>query len=147
MLSNLSMRELDDTLMALGNKFGLYYTRYSDDLTFSTRNSEYSRTRATKLIREIRGHLLAAGLRLNGGKTTIVPPGSAPALPKEFRSILRQHLHYLERFGPIEHANARNFDTVSGMRRHIRGLIDFAGMVDRLYGQELLARFDKISWP
>ena len=102
---------------------------------------------------------MASGLRLNGGKTTIVPPGSrkvvlgllvdgdAPALPREFRSLLRQHLYYLEKFKPIAHAKARNFDTVSGMRRHIRGLIDFAAMVDSAYASTLLNRFNKIEWP
>ncbi len=159
MLSNLAMRELDEILMNLGAEYGLYYTRYSDDMTFSTRSRHYSRTRAMELTRKVRDRLLAAGLHLNGGKTTIVPPGSrkvvlgllvdgsAPALPREFRSRLRQHLHYLGKYGPIKHAQARNFDTVSGMRRHIRGLIDFAMMVDSTYTSELLDKFNGIVWP
>lgn len=159
MLSNLAMRELDEILMQIGLRYGLYYSRYSDDMTFSTRSTKFSRSRAKDLILEVRNSITAAGLRLNGGKTTIVPPGSRkvvlgllvdggqPALSREFRSLLRQHLHYLEKFGPIAHAQVRNFDTVSGMRRHIRGLIDFANMVDRSYASPLLDRFKKIAWP
>ena len=60
---------------------------------------------------------------------------------------IKQHLYYLNKFGPIEHAKARNFDTVWGMRRHIRGLIDFATMVDRPYGTDILRRFEGICWP
>lgn len=159
MLSNLAMRELDDILMRIGGKYGVYYTRYSDDMTFSTRSKAFSRRRAKDLIIEVRDSITSAGLRLNGGKTTIVPPGARkvvlglivdgtePTLPREFRSLLRQHLHYLERFGPVFHAQIRNFDTVSGMRRHIRGLIDFANMVDPLYASHLLEKFDRIAWP
>ncbi len=159
MLSNLVMRELDEILMKIGTKYGLYYTRYSDDMTFSTRSTAFSRARAKELIKDVRDRIMASGLRLNGGKTTIIPPGSrkvvlgllvdgdAPALPREFRSLLRQHLYYLEKFKPVAHARARNFDTVSGMRRHIRGLIDFAGMVDSAYASALLDRFNKIEWP
>ena len=159
MLSNLAMRELDEILMRIGLKYGLYYTRYSDDMTFSTRSKTFSRSSAKELIGEVRESMMTAGLRLNGGKTTIVPPGSRkvvlgllvdgtePALPREFRSHLRQHLHYLEKFGPVAHAQTRNFDTVSGMRRHIRGLIDFANMVDGPYARQLLDRFERITWP
>ena len=159
MLSNLAMKELDETLMRIGLKHGLYYTRYSDDMTFSTRNRAFSRNSAKDLIREVSRTIMAAGLCLNDGKTTIVPPGARkvvlgllvdgtdPALPREFRSLLRQHLHYLEKFGPVAHAQARNFDTVLGMRRHIRGLIDFANMVDGSYASKLLNRFKKIAWP
>jgi len=159
MLSNLVMRDLDRILTAIGERHGLYYTRYSDDLTFSTRSTAFSRNKAKDLIAEVRERILASGLRLNGGKTTVVPPGARkvvlgllvdgtePALPREFRSLLRQHIYYLERFGPIRHAEARNFDTVTGMRRHIRGLIDFANMVDTPFASKLLARFESIAWP
>ena len=50
-------------------------------------------------------------------------------------------------YGPIEHAKARDFDTIWGVRRHIRGLIDYAFMVDRSYGTEYLRRFEAICWP
>lgn len=159
MLSNLVMRNLDTNLTGLGADFGLRYTRYSDDITFSSRSQELTRSRAKSLINEVRDRIMSAGLRLNGGKTTIVPPGARkvvlgllvdgprPALSREFRMNIKQHLYYLNKFGPIEHAKARNFDTVWGMRRHLRGLIDFATMVDRPYGTDILRRFEGIRWP
>ncbi len=159
MLSNLVMRSLDPRLTRLGEDFGLRYTRYTDDMTFSTRSQILTRSKAKSLINEVRDLIMSAGLRLNGGKTTIVPPGarkvvlgllvdgSRPALSREFRMNLRQHLYYLDKYGPVEHAKARNFDTIWGMRRHIRGLIDFATMVDCPYGMEILHRFEAICWP
>jgi RNA-directed DNA polymerase len=159
MLSNLVMRNLDFELTALGGRHGVRYTRYSDDMTFSTRSKSFTRSAAKSLIDEVRGRIMSAGLRLNGGKTTIVPPGSrkvvlgllvdgqTPTLSRHFRANLRQHLFYLEKYGPVEHAKARNFDTVWGMRRHIRGLIDYATMVDPFLGMEMLRRFEDIQWP
>jgi RNA-directed DNA polymerase len=159
MLSNLAMRNIDSDLTDISKTYGLRYTRYSDDMTFSTRKKTLTRATAMSLIYEVRNRIMSAGLRLNRGKTVIVPPGSrkvvlgllvdgpTPALPREFRMNLKQHLHFLEKHGPVEHAKARNFDTVWGMRRHVRGLIDYATMVDQSYGIKMLHRFESVTWP
>jgi RNA-directed DNA polymerase len=60
---------------------------------------------------------------------------------------LRQHLYYLKKLGPIEHAKARQFDTLGGMYRHIRGLIDFANIVEPDYAAGRLAEFNAIDGP
>jgi RNA-directed DNA polymerase len=158
MLSNLVMKDLDETLTVIGNNHGLFYTRYADDLTFSTRNKTYSRTQAKVLRHQVQNCLLSVGLRLKATKTSITPPGcrkvvlgllvdgGVPALPREFRSLLRQHLHYLK-VDVAQHARKRQFDSISGMRRHIRGLIDFANMVDGNYAAPLLQQFNEIDWP
>jgi len=77
----------------------------------------------------------------------LVVDGAKPRLSHQFRSILRQHMYYLESRGPIEHAKARDFETVGGMRRHIRGLIDYSRMVDPAYADPILVRFENIQWP
>ena len=77
----------------------------------------------------------------------LVVDGAQPKLPREFRSALRQHIYYLEKLGPIAHAQSREFDTVFGMYNHIRGLIDFANMIDHGYAAALLTRFNAIDWP
>ncbi len=159
MLSNLVMKKVDSEIDNLSLSASLTYSRYSDDLTFSTRADNFGRSRAAKFITTITSVLSRIGLYPNMTKCLIVPPGARkivlgllvdgpkPRLPREFRSNLRQQLYYLERVGPIEHAKARGFETVWGMRRHIQGLIDFASMVDEPYGTSLLSRFDSIDWP
>jgi RNA-directed DNA polymerase len=158
MLSNIVMREADELIDTIARSAGLRYTRYSDDLTFST-TSAFSREKAIGVIRRVSDVLWRMGLRPNPRKTVVVPPGGrkvvlgllvdgdVPRLTKDFRSLLRQHLHYLEKYGPMQHASARGFDSVWGMHRHIRGLIDFAKMVDCKYANALLDRFNKINWP
>src|ERR1039457_3764142 len=50
MLSNLVMRNLDSELADLGRLHGTHYTRYSDDMTFSTRSKTLTRPMARSLI-------------------------------------------------------------------------------------------------
>jgi RNA-directed DNA polymerase len=157
MLSNLIMRGMDERITKIALHAGLTYTRYADDLTFSLREGEFSRQTALQLVGEVQDGLKHMGLYLNRKKTTISPPGSrkvvlgllvdgsAPRLSREFRSSLRQHLHYAK--NPTEHARARGFESVGGLRRHLKGLIDFAKMVDEPYGIAVLQQFDSIHWP
>jgi len=159
LLSNLVMTEIDEEILSEAKKAGLTYTRYSDDLTFSTRQKEFGRNDARKFISKISRVLSISGFRPQHRKTHIIPPGSrkivlglqvdgdVPRLRREFKDNLRQHIYYLERYGPVEHANRRNFDTTWGLKSHIRGLIDFSKMVEKDYAEELLARYGKIEWP
>jgi RNA-directed DNA polymerase len=158
MLSNLIMRDADREIETIARKAGLRYTRYSDDLTFST-SGEFSRESAKKIIKDVSAILRRMGLQPNPRKTTIVPPGGRkvvlgllvdgpePRLPKEFKSRLRQHLYYLERLGPWEHTKNRSFDSIWGMHRHIRGLIDYAKMIEEDYASLMKKRLDAVSWP
>ena len=159
MLSNLVMRALDEKILTLASASGLTYTRYSDDLTFSRRDKNYSRYEARAFVGEIGRMLASSGFRPQHRKTIIVPPGSRkivlglqvdgdiPRLTRKLRDLLRQHMHYLEKFGPVEHAKARKFETMWGMKSHIRGLIDFANMVEPSFASKLKKRFDLIDWP
>jgi len=158
MLSNLVMRELDAEITAVANCAGLTYTRYSDDMTFSTRDG-FCRTKAVDLVNTVSSLLRSASFHPQEHKTVIVPPGARkvvlglvvdgakPRLQREFRDNLRQHLYYLRKFGPIEHMRRRDFETVQGMRHHIRGLIDFARMVDVPYAEAMFKHFNAIDWP
>ncbi|ARR52346.1 hypothetical protein HY78_02170 [Rhizorhabdus wittichii DC-6] len=157
MLSNLVMRETDKLVAAVATKAGVTYTRYSDDMTFSTIGS-FDRERALAVIREVTAILRRAGLSVNEKKTKIVPPGARklvlgllvdgaePRLTRTFRDRLRQHLHYLQKLGPEAHRAARGFDTVSGTHRHVRGLIDFAQSVDPALAEKMREKFDAVAW-
>lgn len=157
MLSNLIIRDTDRQIAALAVAAGLTYTRYSDDITFSIRGA-FSRAQAVAVVRQTTAILRRTGLRVNDKKTRIVPPGARkmvlgllvdgaePRLTREFRDRLRQHLYYLEKCGPEAHRAERNFDTLSGLYRHIRGLIDFAQSVDAEFAGRMRAKFDAVPW-
>ena len=159
LLSNLIMRNHDAELNEIAKNYGLTYTRYSDDLSFSTRSKTFNRVTAKEVIKKAYDILSRAGFRPQSRKTKIIPPrskkiilglnvdGAVPRLQKEFKDRLRQHLYYLEKLGPIEHANRREFDSVWGMKCHIKGLIDYANMIEPEYSMLCLEKFEKLEWP
>jgi RNA-directed DNA polymerase len=158
MLSNFAMLDLDAQIAALAEGAGLRYTRYSDDMTFSTKD-EFNRAAAVEFIAGVAGILKKKGLYLNRAKTKIVPPGARkvvlgllasgdfPALSKAFKANLRQHIFYLEKYGIENHVQKREFDSIGGLYRHLLGLINFANMVDPTYADAIRAKFDALPWP
>ena len=64
------MRDLDDSLLALSAKFGMRYTRYSDDLTFSCGTGR-DRAQVERFKRLILAELSREGFRPNLRKTVI----------------------------------------------------------------------------
>ena len=70
-------------------------------------------------------------------------------LSREFRALMRLHLHYLSRkdVGPVRHAKARGFISVVGFRNHLQGLATYARQIDRPYGNMLLRALEKVDWP
>lgn len=157
MLANLAMRGADEELQRLADFYGLVYTRYSDDITFSTQGT-FSREQAMAIVKQSAAILKRQGLFPNRAKTAIVHPGARrvvlgllvdgdqPRLSRAFRDRLRQHLYYLETRGVMAHVEARGFDSAGGLYRHLRGLIDYANMVDQPYAQKQLLRLQALPW-
>lgn len=159
MLSNLVMHDLDEKIECIAARYNLTYTRYSDDLTFSTRGKNFNRSQAQDLIAKVSKDLLAKGFRPQHRKTTIIPPGSRkivlglqvdgdfPRLKREFKDNLRQHFYYLEKHCPVEHAQRRGFESVSGLKNHIKGLVDYAKMIEPQYAEKMMEKFNNVEWP
>jgi RNA-directed DNA polymerase len=158
LLSNLAMFSIDTELEALARHHGLRYSRYSDDMTFSTSGS-YSRERAKKLIHAVAAVVRAKGLRINVSKTRVIPPGgrrvvlgllvdgAEPRLSRQFRDGLRMHLYHMKKHGVQAHADRRGFDSVSGLYRHVKGLLDYSKSIDRLYWAKMSSAFAELVWP
>ena len=160
MLANLAVRDLDEALSDLATQFGLRYSRYADDLTFSTNNKTFGRSRANHAIGEVYQTLVRRGLSPNRAKTNVVPPGSRkivlgllvdgskPRLTREFRDRLRMHMHYItvDDGGPAHHARARGFTSVEGLRQHLLGLIAFAGQIDAGLADRCRQQMRRVDW-
>jgi RNA-directed DNA polymerase len=157
MLANLTMKVTDQLLSDIATSFGMSYTRYSDDLTFST-PGDFDKLRAGALIKQVAAVLKSRNLFPNRDKTAVVHPGArrvvlgllvdgaAPRLTRAFRDRLRQHLYYLEARGITAHVQARSFESEGGLYRHLRGLIDYANSVDAAYATPLLTRLEALPW-
>jgi RNA-directed DNA polymerase len=159
MLANLAVYSMDQRLLGLAESLGWKYSRYADDLAFSTR-APCSRSQAMRLAALVRRELEVCGLKSNQAKTQIVPPGarrivlglqvdqSQPHLSRAFKNNVETHLFALtsNRIGPAAHRRKRGFASVVGMRRHIEGLIAFAHQVEPKYAQRLYEQFNSVDW-
>ena len=119
MLANLAMVKCDHKLEQLAIEEGTTYTRYSDDLCFSTDLSDFTWHRAKRLVGRAYAVLNRSGLRPRTAKTTIVPPGARKIvlgllvdgdrvrLTRQFRRKLECHVHHVSKHGPEAHARRR----------------------------------------
>jgi RNA-directed DNA polymerase len=159
MLANLAVQDLDTQLDKISSSGGLVYSRYADDLTFSTDRKEFARADATAMIESLYQCMRRFGLSPNSAKTRIVPPGArkivlgllvdtdVPHLSRDFKRQLRQHLYYLKKVGPQQHAERRRFTSVAGLRNHLEGLAAFAFQIEPSYGRQIIERLRMIEWP
>lgn len=156
-IANLVACTLDEGLEKLAQTHGFVYTRYADDLTFSTDGSS-SRVAVRSFVGNISESIAQAGFTPNQSKTTVSPPGSRkvvlgllvdrdePRLSREFKSQLRQHLYYLKSHGAAVHATRQGNATVFGLRRHVFGLIHHARQIEKDYGDRQLRSFSELNW-
>lgn len=161
MLANLACHKLDTDLTALAAQSGLTYTRYADDLTFSTTMTEFSFVQAKALIESTYNVMTDQWFFPNRAKAKVLPPGARkvvlgllvdgerPRLTREFRDRLRMHIHFVlhKDIGPVRHAAARGFDSVLGLQHHLFGLAAYAYSVDAEYGGTCLQLLRKAEWP
>jgi RNA-directed DNA polymerase len=159
MLSNLAMVDIDNELGQLSRSNNFIYTRYSDDLVFSTKEDKTKSevfAFQVNVIRRLKQH----GFNYNRQKTVIRGPGTRkivlgmlvdshrPRLPKEDKDAIRQHLFYLtnDKHGLAAHAKARKM-SISSLYHHLRGKIAWAVQVEPDLGNYYLQQFNKIDWP
>ncbi|WP_269149881.1 reverse transcriptase family protein [Xanthobacter oligotrophicus] len=159
MLANLVVRALDRRLENVGLKSGWVYSRYADDLAFSTKDHT-GRGAAIALVKRVEREVRDFGLRENPAKTTVTPPGNRkvllgllvdrdqPRLTKKYRNNIETHIFALRhpKLGAKAHCAARGFRSVTGLKRHVAGLIAFAHAADKPYAARLYEDFNKIDW-
>lgn len=163
MLANLASFRLDEALEALGDRYGMVYTRYSDDIAFST-GGAFDRKRAGRLIVEVERIFRSFGHALHRKKISVAPPGARKVvlgllvhgsdlrLTDPYRRRLADHVRGVERFGLSAHKAHRHFASLWGMVRHIQGLLGYAESVEgKAAHAAMRARLDaalaRDGWP
>jgi RNA-directed DNA polymerase len=158
MLANLCVISLDGAIEVLAEQEGLTYTRYADDLFFSTQDKSFTRASASSFITKMYIELRKHGFSPNSSKTSVSSPGGRklvlgllvdgdrPRLSRDFKSALRCHLHYCK-LDAAAHAQKRKFAAIAGLRNHLRGLLAYAGQIEPTYASRMQKLFDEIKWP
>ena len=160
-LANLAMLKLDEDLTQLSKSLDVKYTRYADDLAFSTRSKTFTREDAHSLIHGVYEIMRKHSLWPNRTKTRILTPRARkvvlgllvdqkrPHLTREFKDRVRMHIYYLKhsKVGPVEHSINRGFDTVLGLQNHVFGLVAFAKGIDSAWGKRQYQELLDVKWP
>ncbi|MBY6034002.1 retron Ec67 family RNA-directed DNA polymerase/endonuclease [Marinobacter daepoensis] len=144
-ITNLITQSLDIRLAALANRHSCIYTRYADDITFSTRkksfpsqiirNSQGIQTLGKKLASEIR----RSGFSVNPKKTRVLYHSSRqevtglvvnqkPSVKKDYWRLVRAQCHQLFTHGSYLEEVDDNF--VTGSITELEGKLNFIDQID-----------------
>ncbi len=125
-ISNIILRDFDNTVGAWCAGRGIAYTRYCDDMTFS---GEFDAGEVTGLVRR---ELARYGLRLNGAKTKVVDAHHRQTVTGivvnckentagEYRKTLRQEIYYCRKYGVKSHL--QRIDSADSPERYLQRLL------------------------
>jgi retron-type reverse transcriptase len=147
-LSNLVARKLDKRLLGMAKKHGWTYTRYADDLTFSSDKL----AAIPMLLARVRHIVGDEGFALNPKKgrvqrasarqtVTGVVVNEKPALPREEVRQLRAILHNAKKSG----LSSQNRDNLPHFELWLRGKLAYLQMIDRPLGEKMLKALDDLA--
>lgn len=131
LISNIVFESLDSRLSLLCQENGMQYTRYADDLSFSSDDPIYCLPIIEKYLLEknfkINKHKLKFSKRGQSQYVTglSISDKNMPRLPRKFKRNLRLLLHYAEMNGIEKYhqnPNSRNIMTIFGQLMYSSGI-------------------------
>nr|WP_246315317.1 reverse transcriptase family protein [Kineococcus aurantiacus] len=148
-LANLCARGLDARLDGLARVLGATFTRYADDLTFSSTTG----LDPVRLHRAVRAVVADEGFTLNPAKTRVRGAGSRqvvtglvvnerPNVPREEFDRLKAVLHNCVRHGPTSQDREGHRD----FRAHLLARVARVESVNPAKGRRLRRSFEQIAW-
>ena len=152
-LSNIVSYMMDVRLEKLAQKFGVTYTRYADDITFSGDKNIIN----DKFLEYIINIIEDCGFTINDKKTRFANKGSRQEVtglivnnnevnvPSKYIKEIRQELYYINKFGIKEHRKRKGFKN-KYYREHLLGKILYVNAINPKKGMELLKEYNKVVW-
>lgn len=151
-LSNIFFSQIDAELADLAKLNDAIYSRYADDLTFSSKQDIPSlRIAVEEIIKKY-------GFTLNFKKSKVFYPGQPKRItglvvqnervhvPKHFKRRLRQEIHYCRQYGVMTHLENTNAAHYINYREHLYGKAYFIHMIEPETGDKFLNMLDEIDW-
>ena len=126
MITNIICRRLDQKINGLAEKYGFFYSRYADDMSFSFKD-KVDDSVLRKIVYKIQGVIFSEGLRINKEKTHylgqnsrqcvtgIVINNDQPGVPKVWVKRLRAALHNAKKLIEKGQFTANDAYEISGM--------------------------------
>lgn len=149
LIANIICHELDSELEALAKRYGAVYTRYADDLTFSSQADLPSKI-------EIASILESEGFELHPQKYRVKARGQAyfvtglsisdfrPRAPKKWKRRLLQEIFYAEKYGLKSHITKAGYNSFQSAINKISGRIKFLNSVEPTLAARLLEKWNNL---
>lgn len=152
LMSNIFCRDMDIKLAKFGQEHGCTYSRYADDITFSTNNRLPKLNLIVNILNEF-------GFNLNETKTKYSKRGTAqyvtglsvsddkhPRIPKPIKRQIRQKLYYMKKFGYTSHFKKVGISEKSTRTEliHLYGWIQYVSSIEPLLGKKYAKEFMSI---
>lgn len=149
-LSNAIFTIVDEKLIGYSKKNNLVYTRYADDITFSTNMSKIER-HTEPIINIINEY----GYSINVDKTHIMKDNyrkmvtglvvnESVKIPKKFKKYFKQEIYYCKKYGVSQHLHAIGRDSAVNFKEYMYGKAYFIKMVERDLGEYYLKQLDEL---
>ena len=152
-LANIIASGLDVKLSELAKSKGCTFTRYADDITFSTDAYEQ-----LPKFKELTGIIREAGFFVNWEKAKIFKSGQRQLVtgltithgvnvPKNYRKDVARHIHFCLKFGPEAHLLKIGNKEKKFYKDWLEGRILYISSINPNAGKKLLSDFHRIKWP
>lgn len=149
-LSNLASNTLDQKILKVIVERNISYTRYADDLTFS------SNEKLESLIPVIKTLLQSEGFKLNDSKTRIrnknqrqlvtgLVVNEKVNIQRKYIRNLRTEIFYCKKYGVSGHMKRKGINK-SNYKLHLYGKALYIKMIDRERGEKIIEELDGIQW-
>lgn len=151
-MSNLILKNMDQDLENFCQKEGITYTRYADDMSFSS-NEEIE-----GFFKDIKFIIGKYSFEINEKKTCyyqdpyrkivtgLVVKENEVCIPKKFKRKFRQEIYYCRHLGVQRHLENTGNQERTGFREYMYGKAYFIAMVEPEAGKKYLEALDEIEW-
>ena len=152
LISNIVSFMLDIRLSKLAEKYGVCYTRYADDITFSGASDKINQ-RFYKFVKMI---IEDEGFRVNPKKvhfcskfnrqevTGLIINNNKVSVNKNYIRKIRQEFYYIKKFGVENHIKNAHIGNAFYIE-HLKGKIMFVRSIDKKKGELLLKEFNDLN--
>lgn len=151
-MSNLILKNMDQELEMFCQARNITYTRYADDMSFSSNEEIYG------YLKDLCSIVERYSFKINEKKTCyyqdphrkivtgLVVKEQEICIPKKFKRKLRQEIYYCRQLGVQRHLENTGNSDRAGFKEYMYGKAYFVAMVEPETGKKYLEELDQIEW-
>lgn len=152
-VANLVCQHLDVDLIQFAKGNDLIYTRYADDLTFSTQ-ARIERSDESRLVKGLDELVESRGFELRKDSCYLQKRGRSqfvtglsiadphkPRLPRQLKKRLRLIMYYVEKYGFTDHFDHSDGRSLVVTKGGIWGMIRFVNSIEPALAEKLRAQY------